>query len=283
MNHAVRLLAAIALCAGLAGFVVPASAAELKCEPQKIATKYPGLKGRTLKVGISAADRPTSYRDETDPNKVIGFDADYARATFACIGIPFEFAIGGWSGLMPALIAGQTDVMWDQLYYTPERGKQADFVLYSSSGSSIVVAKGNPKKIHSLDDLCGHRAVGQIGSTEVTTLQGLSAKCVEAKKPEIDIHIGQDRPSGLLELANDRVDAYLGIAVAYYDPAVYEIAYGYSTGVRIGVAVKKGDKDLVQAIFDSIKLLQDEGAARKFYEAYRMNPGLSIPAEILAQ
>jgi len=34
------------------------------------------------------------------------------RATFACIGVPFEFKTGGWSGLLPSVIAGQSDLMW---------------------------------------------------------------------------------------------------------------------------------------------------------------------------
>src|SRR5580658_2445938 len=135
-----------------------AAADDAKCDPQALAKKYPGLAGKTLKIGISAADKPNSYRDDKDPNVITGFDAEYARAAFACAGAPIEFSVGGWGGLLPALVAGQTDMMWDALYYTPERAKSVDYVLYTSSRSAIVAVKGNPRKIHGFDDLCGVKA-----------------------------------------------------------------------------------------------------------------------------
>lgn len=262
-----------------------ASAADTPgCEPQQIKAKYPALAGKTFRVAISAADKPNTYRDDKDPDKLTGFDVEYARAAFACIGAPIEFFVGGWSGLMPALIAGQTDVMWDALYYTPERAKSLDYVLYSSAGSAIVARKGNPKNIHALSDLCGLKAVSQLGSTEIATLQRTSQACRDAGKREIDVTIAQDRPSGLRELANDRVDAYLGIgSVASYDAALYEIAYSYNSGIKVGVGVRKGDKELEQALSDAIRQLQADGTAQKLYETFQLNPALSVAAEILLE
>lgn len=262
----------------------PASAADQKCEPQKVATKYPGLAGKTVKIGISAADKPTSYRDENDPNKIIGFDADYASATLSCIGLPFQFSVGGWSGLLPALVSGQTDVMWDGLYYTPERAKSVDYVLYSSAASAIVVKKGNPKGIHALADLCGLKAVSQLGSTEIATLQRENQACLDAKKAEIGVTVAQDRPSGIRELETGRVDAYLGIGtVASYDPALFEMAYTYNSGIKIGVGVRKGNEELERAIHDAISILQENGTARKLYETYELPPVLSVPTQIVLQ
>jgi polar amino acid transport system substrate-binding protein len=264
--------------------VAPAAAADPKCEPQSLATRYPSLAGKTIKVGISAADKPNSYRDPNDPSKIVGFDADYASAAFHCIGVPFEFAVAGWSGLMPALVSGQADVMWDGLYYTPERAKSVDYVLYSSAAEGIVVAKGNPRNIHALTDLCALKAVSQIGSTEIAALQHESQACLDAKKPEIGIVAAQDRPSGLRELQTGRVDAYVGSGtVATYDPALFDIAYIYNSGIKIGVGVHKGDKELERAIYDAILILQENGTAKKLYETYELPPSLSVPTEIVLQ
>lgn len=279
------LLGAVAPCA-VAVFmmsnVAPAAAADPACEPQKVATKYPGLAGKTITIGISAADKPNSYRDPNDLNKIVGFDADYATATFNCIGVPFQFAVGGWSGLLPALVSGQTDVMWDALYYTPDRAKSVDYVLYSSAASAIVVQKGNPQGIHALTDLCGHSAVTQIGSTEVATLQRESQACLDAKKKEIGITIAQDRPGAARELQNGRVDALLGIGtVASYDATLFDIAATYNSGIKIGVGVRKGNEELERAIRDAILVLQKNGTAQKLYETYEMPTTLVVPAEIV--
>ena len=64
---------------------------------------------------------------------------------FACAGVKMEFTVGGWSGLIPAVVGGQMDVLWDTLLYTPERAKQLDFVGYMNAATGILVAKGNPK------------------------------------------------------------------------------------------------------------------------------------------
>jgi polar amino acid transport system substrate-binding protein len=268
---------------GIAG-IADAIADEAKCEPQAIASKYPGLTGRTLKIGVSAADKPATFRDEKDPSIITGFDVEYARAAFGCIGAPIEFSVGGWSGLLPSLVAGQTDVMWDQLYYTQERAKSIDYVLYSSSRSAIVAPKGNPKNIKGFDDLCGLRAVAQVGSIEVAALRRQSQTCADAQKPPIAISIGQDRPSSLRELQNGRVDAYLGIGAGVtYDPSLFEIAYLFNAGVKVGVGVRKGNVELARALATSIGILQANGTARKLYETFGLNPELSVPAEIVTQ
>ncbi len=107
-----------------------AMAQEAKCHPEQLATKYPSLVGKTIKIATDGATPPYSMRDPNDFNKLIGLDNDMAHAAFDCIGVPVDFMIGAWSGLLPAVIAGQADVMWDTLYYTPERAKEADFVIY---------------------------------------------------------------------------------------------------------------------------------------------------------
>jgi len=259
-------------------------AEEAKCESGAIANKYPGLAGRTLKIGVSAADKPATFRDEKDPNIITGFDVEYARAAFGCIGAPIQFSVGGWSGLLPSLVAGQTDVMWDQLYYTPERAKLIDYVLYSSSRSAIVAPKGNPKNIKGFDDLCGLRAVAQVGSIEVAALRRQSQTCTDTNKAPITISIGQDRPSSLRELQNGRVDAYIGIGVGVtYDPTLFEIAYLFNAGLKVGVGVRKGNVELARALATAIGILQADGTARRLYEKFGLNPELTVPAEIVTQ
>jgi polar amino acid transport system substrate-binding protein len=260
------------------------NAAEAGCEPTKIATKYPSLAGKTIKIGISAADKPMTFRDPNDPNKFTGYNVEYARAAFACIGAPIEFSVAGWPGLLPSLVAGQIDIMWDELFYTPERAKSVDFVLYSTAGDAVVVPKGNPKNIHNLMDLCGLRAVSQLGGTENGTLQKTSQDCVDAHRAPIAISVSQDRPSGLRELDNARVDAYLGIGTtSAYDPSVYFIAYTYSSGLKVGVGVRKGDTDMEHALYDAIKIIQADGSDKKIYEAFGLSPALAEPTQIVTQ
>src|SRR5467141_4581110 len=160
-----------------------AKADEAVCEPAKMAAKYPGLVGKTIKVGQDGESVPFSMRDPKDFSKLIGLDADLATATFACIGVPMQFVIGTWSGLIPAAMAGQIDVMWDTLLYTPERAKKLDFVVYMNAATGMLVAKGNPKNIHAVGDLCGLGATTTLGTTQEGMLRDASSKCIAAGKP----------------------------------------------------------------------------------------------------
>jgi polar amino acid transport system substrate-binding protein len=260
------------------------AAADAGCEPGKLATKYPSLAGKTIRIGISAADKPFSARDPNDVSKLIGFDVEHARAAFACIGAPVEFSVAAWPGLLPSLVTGQIDLMWDALFYTPERAKSVDFVLYSSAGDAVVVPKGNPKHVHALEDLCGLRAVSQLGGTEHETLLKTNDDCVAAHKAPIVIAIAQDRPSALREVDNDRADAYLGIGtVSAYDPNQYEVAYSYSSGVKVGVGVRKGNTDMEHALYDTIKLMQADGSDKKIFETFGLSPALAVPAQIVTE
>ncbi len=175
-------------------------------------------------------DAALQHAHPKDFNNLIGLDNDMARATFACIGVPVEFMTGSWSGLLPAVIAGQADVMWDDLYYMPERAEQADFVVYLRVATGGLVAKGNPKKIQSLADVCGARATAGLGTTEEAVFRDLSKKCVAGGKPEIKVVTFPDAPAGARLVKNDRADLLmidLGLVNSFIaaDPDSFSLAF----------------------------------------------------------
>ena len=76
---------------------------------------------------------------------------------------------------------------------TPDRRKQVDFVDYLKVGQSIMVKKGNPDKISTLESLSGHTVSVESGTTNRDFLAATSKKLVEAGQ-EGDQH--QDVPEG---------------------------------------------------------------------------------------
>jgi polar amino acid transport system substrate-binding protein len=242
--------------AALVFHVLPAQADAGKCEPDKLATKYPALAGKTIRIGQDGESPPYSYRDPNNFDNLIGLDADMARAAFACIGAPVEFKTGAWSGLLPAVIAGQLDVMWDTLYYTPERAKSVDFVSYMIAATGGLVAKGNPKSIKSLDDVCGKRATAGLGTVEEAAFRDLSTKCVAAGKGEISIVTYPDMPGGTRLVSNDRADVLmsdLGMVntLVKNNPDQFDRGFMIITNFKIAVGYTKDNKDLGQALLDA--------------------------------
>jgi polar amino acid transport system substrate-binding protein len=265
--------------------MAPATAAEAKCEPDKVATKYPSLAGKTIKVAQDGEGPPYTYRDPQDFEKLIGLDADLVRATMACIGVKFEFKTGAWSGLLPSVIAGQSDVMWSNLYYTPARAEQVDFVTYLIAATRGMVHKGNPKKINSLDDACGARAAAGLGTVEEAMFRGLSDKCTAAGKPAIELVTYPDRPSGIRLVQNDRADLLMGDAgglgffIKQY-PNELESGYVIVTNYKVGPGINKKMPELRQAIFDAMQILQADGTQKALMTKYNVDPELIRPVEM---
>jgi polar amino acid transport system substrate-binding protein len=276
-------LAFLAVCA-----LCSAKAEDASCEPAKLATKYPGLAGKTIKIGQDGESVPFSMRDPKDFTKLVGLDADLAQATFACIGVPVQFTIGTWSGLIPAAMSGQIDVMWDTLLYTPERAKKLDFVVYMNAATGMLVAKGNPKNIHALGDLCGLTGTTTLGTTQEAMLRDASSKCVAAGKPAVNIITSTDMPSGLRLVQNARADLvsvnkFVGDSMVAANPTTVESAFDVITGAKIAVGTAKGNPDLVKALHDGLAAIRASGAEKAIYERYHVDYGLTTEPATLTE
>ena len=259
-----------------------------KCEPGAVATKYPTLAGKTVRIGQSPTSPPYAFLESPTSEQHTGFDADMARALFACIGVPFEFKAGKWSGLLPALIAGQTELMWSNLFYTPPRAEQVDFVTYRINATSGVVKKGNPKKVGGMDTICGLRATAGLGTVEETAFRDQSAACVAAGKPALEIFTYQEATAGIRMLTNDRADVMLlDTGGAGYMrskmPNDIDLAFTITTQFKVAVGINKSLPALRGAIFDAMKILQADGTQKALMAKYSIDPSLQIPTEVLTK
>ena len=78
---------------------------------------------------------------------------------------------------------------------------------------------GNPKGIHTLEDLSGKSVAVQLGTTNKDALDAANDALMAAGKPPIDIQTFQQDTDGFQQLALGRVDAFStdSPVVAYYN------------------------------------------------------------------
>lgn len=277
---------AIALAVGL-GCPSAASAAPA-CEPAKVAEKYPGLAGKTVRLGADPQTPPYVMRDKQDFQKLVGIDVDLAKAVFDCAGVKHEFVLGAWSGLLPAVQGGQIDVMWDDLYYKPARAAVVDFVIYMQAATGALTPSGNPKTVGRIDDLCGLTTSFGLGSSNEIAVKKQNEACKATGKPEVVMMPFQDLASGLRLIDSGRADVILwdlGFVdnLVSANPARYGRAFSIQDGYEIGVGVAKGRQELVQAIADGLRVLQADGTERKILQKYAADPVLELPVSIKTQ
>ena len=119
---------------------------------------------KVLKVGAEMSFPPFEFQEEGS-KEYVGFDMDLARAVAKQMGYEIQIQNLGFDGLIPALEAGNIDMIVSGMSITEERAKKVAFSKpYYKSGLSIVV-KADNTTIKSFKDLEGKNIAVQIGTT----------------------------------------------------------------------------------------------------------------------
>jgi len=95
------------------------------------------LEKKVLLVGTTGKQPPMTAT--TKKGEIIGLDADIAKAMAKALGVKLEFVSMPFEKLLPALAAGQVDMVLSGMTMTPERNRKVTFVgPYYVSGKGIL-------------------------------------------------------------------------------------------------------------------------------------------------
>lgn len=218
------------------------------------------------KVGTDAAYAPF---ESVDPSgKIVGFDMDVLSAIAAAEGFKVKFVNTAWEGIIPSLTEKKNDILVSALTITEERKLQVDFSDgYFESTNYIVVPKDS--SIASLADIKGKKVSVQQGTTGDVALTGFLGKDYAGIKRF------KGTPEAFLELKNGKVDA----AVADSIVVIEYVKNNPDLNMKIvkddkfakefyGIAVRKGDSELLNKINSGIKKIKANGEYDKIYEKW---------------
>ncbi len=136
----------------------------------------PELKDGKLQVGSDIAYAPIEfYKEGTEEPD--GLDIDLARALAKALGVEPVFINTGFDGIIPALKTEEFDIIMSAMTVTDERKKEIDFVEYANVGTGVLVPKGNPKGIKTIEDLCGLTVAVQAGTIQLDLVTAQNEKC----------------------------------------------------------------------------------------------------------
>jgi polar amino acid transport system substrate-binding protein len=227
----------------------------------------------TLQVGSDIEYAPVESYD-TDGKTVIGMDADIANAVGKQLGITFTFHNATFKGLITSLRSKRYDVIISAMSDTKDRQKEVDFVDYFTAGTSIVVQKGNPKGIHSLDDFCGKTVAVQQTTTQDDVAEAQKKKCgantLHILKFDTD-------PLALLQVKEGRAVADMNdFPVAAYNVAQgndFEVVGEQIEAGPYGIAVRKEDTQLRDALQKAMQAIIDNGTYAAIMEKWHVTAG----------
>ena len=261
----------------------PTSAAAAAGDPASLvpaAIKTAGV----LNIASDASYAPNEFFD-TDGKTIIGMDVDLGKAIAAKLGLKANFQNVTFDNIIPGLAGGKYDLGMSSFTDTKEREKTVDFVTYFSAGESLIVPKGNPKKVTGPDlSLCGLTIAVEKGTTEESEVPALSKACTDAGKKAVTALSSDDQNAANLALTSGRAD--VGSAdspVAEYavkqSSGAFEIAGKSYEDAPYGIALPKNDGQLAQAVQGALAALIADGSCKTILTTWGVADGaVTAPA-----
>jgi polar amino acid transport system substrate-binding protein len=244
---------------------------------------------KQLRVGSDIEYAPIEfYKEGTQQTQ--GLDWDLAQALGTKLGVTVTFIDDtDFAGIIGALQAGRFDLVMSAMNDTAERrGKGVDFLDYFRAGSSILVQKGNPKGIKTLDDLCGTTVAVQKGTVQDTDiLTPQVAKCQTAKKPLPVLRFEKDTDA-LQQVKNGRAVADLeDFPVAAYNATTsgggkdFDVVAGQVGAIgSYGIAVPSKNTALRDSLQAALKAIVADGTYDRILAGWHVSAGALTTAAV---
>ncbi|WP_217561108.1 ABC transporter substrate-binding protein [Streptomyces sp. GbtcB6] len=263
-----------------------------------LASKLPAdiRKAGVIKIGSDIAYPPVEYMQS---GKAVGVDPDIADALGKQLGVRFDFQNGKFDQLIVGLQANRFNAIMSAMNDTKARqdgidsdtgkkvGNGVDFVDYFTAGTSILVQKGNPKGIKSLDDLCGQVVALQKGTTSEGIAKAQSTKCTKDGKKAITLQTFDTDPEALLRLKQGASVADLNdFPVAAYNAKTsgsgkdFEVVGDQIEAGPYGIAVSKENTQLRDAIQAAVAAIIKNGDYQKILEKWNVTQGAVTESKI---
>ncbi len=218
----------------------------------------------SVKVGLEGTYPPFNFQDEN--GKLTGFEVEFAEALAKELGVKAEFQPSKWDGILAALESKRLDLVINQVTISEERKQKYDFSTpYTVSGIQALVRKGNEDSIKSAADLAGKKVGVGLGTNYEQWLK--------ENAPKADIRTYDDDPTKFQDLNVGRIDAILVDRLAAFEMIE-------KTGGRLavagepfsrqesGIALRKGDPELLAAIDKAIAKLKADGTLKAISEKW---------------
>ncbi len=226
------------------------------------------LPGVLLWGGDTEGGAPYMFHDPENMNEIIGYEVEIIEAIASKMGLEARFIQNGWDNLVPGLERRLYDVSIDGIEITPEHEDVVDFSIpYYVTHLQIGVRRDN----FDLTDLdsCRGRKVG--------TLKQSYSQYVLERLGDVDIRTYADEINAYSDLVNGRLDATLFDApiALYYGGPMRDVKFvGPQIGrIEYGIAVRKGETELLESINGAIASLRDGGELRAILERWNLwNP-----------
>ncbi|MFE9255436.1 ABC transporter substrate-binding protein [Streptomyces sp. NPDC006879] len=250
-----------------------------------------------IKVGTDATYAPMEFKQG---EQIVGVDPDIAAALGAQLGVKFQFTSGTFDTLLGSLPTGRTDLVMSSMTDTKARqeglddqgkktGNGVDFVDYFSASTGILVKKGNPQNIQSLDDLCGKKIAVQRGTTYEQAAKDQAAKCkadgkgnlaIESFATDAEAQTRVKAGGAVADLNDSPVAAYIAKTAGGGND--FEAVANKSDAGLFGIAIDKKNTQLRDALVAALDATIADGTYKAALDKWGAADGAVTKASVNA-
>lgn len=200
--------------------------------------------------------------------KIVGVDADIAAEIAKDLGKELKIEHINFDSLVPSLVEGKADFVAAGMTITPERQEEVDFSIAYVESIQNIISK-NDAPIKSMDELKGKKIGVQLGTTgdlaisdainlDDGDLKGSGSEVVQYKNA---LEAAQDLLAGRLDAVV--IDKLPAEEIVKNNSNLSSVIFG-DISESYGIAVQKGNKELLDSINKTLQRLMDEGKVEEF-------------------
>jgi polar amino acid transport system substrate-binding protein len=242
-----------------------------------------------LTVATDTTYAPAEFEDPNNPGKFIGYDVELANeiGDRMCLTTQIVKATFGATLLQeisgPALGSQKYDISVSSWTIRDDRLALVHMIPYFQAGESILVPKGNPKNIKSINDMCGKIVAAQDGTAELDELNQANGdqegdQAPVCKTNKVRIYHNADQSLVAQQVLTNSADA------SYQDQPVtdYYVKQNSSKlesgGVTVapapqGIVVRKDASDMETGIRSALKAMVTDGTYQKILDKWGVGAG----------
>ena len=218
-----------------------------------------------LVVAMELAYPPFEMKDEA--GEPAGVSVDLMKAFGEYVGREVKIENTAWDGLIPSLQTGTADLVISSMTIRPDREEQVDFSdPYANALLAVLVNKNT--EAASVEDLnkAGKKLAVKSGSTGHLYAQ--------SNLTEAELIVLPDESACVTEVAQGRADGFIYDQLTIYRnwqnhlDTTNAIFIPFKKKKKWGIAVRKGNSELLEQVNAFLKEFREEGGYDKLVETY---------------
>jgi len=242
---------------------------------------------KVLRIGMECAYAPFNWTQPNDSNGAVpiagtedfvnGYDIIYATKIADALGYQLEVYKIEWDGLIPAVQTDKIDAVVAGMCMTDKRRENIDFsdIYYQADLVAITMKDSSYANAKSLEDLKGATATSQLSTVWYDILNQIpEANITPAIKTVPGVIVSLT--SGKSDIVTVDMPTAMAAAVANPDIIILSLDKGdfiVDKGeVDMGIGVKKGNTELLEAINGVVTTITEEDRAQMMEEAIEIQP-----------